>query len=275
MTTQSSLEDEYYLPEVGQWAERKHRLVSLYAEMFSTSMRNKWDHRVYVDLFTGAGCARIKGTQRTVLTSPLLAMSVPHPFTKYVLCDIDERCIEAVRARSAKRFPDLSVRCIQGDSNENAEAVLAEIRSSGKGSGLLAFCVVDPFRIANLSFETIRKLSVIRADFLVLIPSHMDANRQRVYEDPSNTRIADFTGSVDWRERYSGSVGDFGTFVVSEFGRSMEQLGFKNPQGNEVLITVPGTSQKLYYLAFYSRSDLANKFWREAQKYSHEQLDLF
>ena len=31
----------------------------------------------------------------------------------------------------------------------------------------------------------------------------------------------------------------------------------------------------LYHLAFFSRSQLGNKFWKEAKKYSNDQLDLF
>lgn len=42
-----SLEDDgLYTPEVRDWAERKYRLISYYAEMFATSMKDKWASRV-------------------------------------------------------------------------------------------------------------------------------------------------------------------------------------------------------------------------------------
>gem|GEM_PF-6491849 len=43
------LEDELVCPEVGGWAEDKHRLVSLYSALFSSGMKDKWNQRVYVN----------------------------------------------------------------------------------------------------------------------------------------------------------------------------------------------------------------------------------
>jgi hypothetical protein len=42
---------------------------------------------------------------------------------------------------------------------------------------VLAFCVVDPYRIADLAFDTLRQLSQRAVDFFVLLPSHMDVKR--------------------------------------------------------------------------------------------------
>ena len=44
---------------------------------------------------------------------------------------------------------------------------------------MLALCLVDPCAVRNLKFSTIRDLSSLLVDFLVLIPSHMDANRNQ------------------------------------------------------------------------------------------------
>ena len=92
MVVPGSLEhDGLHTPEVGSWSDVKYRLISNYAEMFSTSMRKKWDKRVYIDLFAGAGRAAIKDTKEIVETSSLLAMGVTHPFDRYVLCDSEAR----------------------------------------------------------------------------------------------------------------------------------------------------------------------------------------
>jgi hypothetical protein len=42
-------------PDVGSWAETKYRLLALYDELFWTGMKYKWDQRVYIDLYAGAG----------------------------------------------------------------------------------------------------------------------------------------------------------------------------------------------------------------------------
>ena len=41
-------DDGLFCPEVGKWAEDKHSLVSLYAKLFSTGMKEKWEERVYI-----------------------------------------------------------------------------------------------------------------------------------------------------------------------------------------------------------------------------------
>ena len=74
-------------PDVGSWAETKYRLLALYDELFSTGMKYKWDQRVYIDLYAGAGYARVKGTKKILKGSPILALTVTHPFDKYIFCE--------------------------------------------------------------------------------------------------------------------------------------------------------------------------------------------
>jgi hypothetical protein len=37
--------------QVGPWAIDKYSLVSLYDSLFSTGMKNRWNSRIYIDLF--------------------------------------------------------------------------------------------------------------------------------------------------------------------------------------------------------------------------------
>lgn len=62
-------DDGLPVDEVGPWAADKYRRVAMYAEIFSTAMKNVSPTRVYLDLFSGAGHALIKGTRKRVLTS--------------------------------------------------------------------------------------------------------------------------------------------------------------------------------------------------------------
>jgi hypothetical protein len=79
-------DDGLVCPEVRWWAESKYRLISLYDELFATGMKNKWDQRVYVDLYAGAGYSHIHGTDVRLKGSPLLALDVSCPFDKYISC---------------------------------------------------------------------------------------------------------------------------------------------------------------------------------------------
>lgn len=270
-------DDGLHTPTVGSWSDVKYRLISNYAEMFSTSMRKQWDKRVYIDLFAGAGRARIKDSTQIVATSSLLAMGVTHPFDRYILCDAEPRCIGALRERVNREYPDLDVVYLNGDCNEIVEDILGSAPPYSRTSRVLSFCVVDPYNVSNLKFKTIERLSSIYADFLVLIPSHMDAHReQAAYLGERSTAIEELVGNADWRVEHEGYRKQFGTFVVDQFGQSMKKLGFiyEGP-GTEVLVKLPKKNVKLYYLSFFSKSKLGMKFWNEAQKYSDDQMSLF
>jgi hypothetical protein len=105
----------------------------------------------------------------------------------------------------------------------------------------------------------------------------MDAHRnERVYVAPGNRTLEKFLGNPDWRLAWSRARGEFGNFVVDQFGQSMSRLGFiYDGPGDEVLVHLPRKNVKLYHLAFYGKSELAMKFWRQARKYSDAQMDLF
>ncbi|HEX9220335.1 MAG TPA: hypothetical protein VF858_07595, partial [Gemmatimonadaceae bacterium] len=70
--------------EIDPWAEQKYQYLGMYAQLFSTGMKNKWLHRIYLDLFSGPGYSRVRDTNRVVLGSPMIALSLPDRFDSYV-----------------------------------------------------------------------------------------------------------------------------------------------------------------------------------------------
>ncbi len=270
--------DGFYLPEVGPWSERKYRLVASYAHLFATGMKNKWDRRVFIDLFAAAGRATIAGTPRIIPTSSMLALAVRDPFDRYVMCEIDERCANALQQRVAREHPQADVVVIHGDCNQEVTRIRAELPKATRTNTMLALCLVDPCAVRNLKFSTIRDLSSLLVDFLVLIPSHMDANRNQTRLLRSDYPLLDeFLGGSDWREtwRERGSRGrarSFGTFIVEQFARSMESLGFLS-DGPGAEVPVRDRGRLLYYL-LYSRSPRGKEFWRKAVRSSDPQLPL-
>jgi hypothetical protein len=128
----------------------------------------------------------------------------------------------------------------------------------------------------NLRFATIETLSRRFMDFLVLIPSGMDVNRnEKPYVLESSRTVADFTGNPDWRaswrdEKAKGKT--FEAFMVEEFGRSMARLGYPAPSLEDgVVIRSVAKNLLLYRLMFYSKNRLGDKFWKQARKYSSPQ----
>lgn len=114
-------------PEVGPWTETKHRLVSFYAGLFASSMKHKWDRRVYVELYAGAGYARIRNTNKLILGSPLLALKVKDPFDKYIFCEEESNKLEALKIRAKQVAPNANIAFIPGNCDKRTADIVAEI----------------------------------------------------------------------------------------------------------------------------------------------------
>jgi three-Cys-motif partner protein len=269
--------DGLVLPEVGGWADTKYKLVEIYSQMFTTAMKGKWPALAYIDLFAAAGWGRVKGTQRIVAGTAVCVLRTPTEFDRYVLCEADPLRFAALEARVRRDFPRADVRFLEGDSNAIVDRVVA-----GLPARALTFCTVDPSRIAHLRFSTIERLAMIDRrrqrpiDFLVLIPSYMDAHRElKYYVNPTSTALAEFLGDPDWRddwerEAHGRRPREFGLFVVDAFGKAMQRLGYLWDIKDATLIK--SGEKKFYHLAFFSRHQLGRKFAREARKYAGSQL---
>ena len=273
-------DDGLITPEVGAWAEDKYRLVGNYAAMFATSMKKKWECRVYIDIFAGAGRARIEGTKRIIPASPILALEVEDKFDIYIFCESDEAKISTLRKRVSKVYPSANIRFLQGDTNNLTQDISREIPQPSRHFRVLGFCFVDPYSLRNLDFNTIRVLSSRLMDFLVLVPSYMDANRNIAhYLNPQNTAVDQFLGDPNWRKDWQQTEEkgeDFATFIVDRFGRQMASMGFLYAGIQEAkLIRSVEKNLPLYHLCFFSRNKLGQQFWKQARKYSQDQFELF
>jgi len=263
---------------VGDWAEDKYRLVQLYDQLFSTGMKNKWEVRVYIDLYAGPGVSRIRGTDRLLLGSPLLALAVPDPFDQYIFCEADESFRSALEQRVRKLFPSANAWFIPGDCNDQIEEVCRAIPSPSRERRVLSFCFVDPFDV-SLRFSTVRRLSYYYLDFLFLLALHMDANRNLAhYVSPDNVKIDEFLGLPGWRQLWETEErrgAKFPRFLAEQYSKQMETLRYL-PMPWEKMRHVRSTEKNtpLYSLALFSRNDLAHQFWDQVLYYGSDQLSL-
>lgn len=271
-------DDGLIIPEVGSWSIRKYCLIEQYAHMFATSMKNKWHCRVLIDLFAGCGYSKIKGSNNIVKTSPLLTLDIPDPFDLYIFCDIDEEKINALEFRIKRDYPNENPKLIKGDVNNSASRIIENIPQPSKNFRVLSFCIVDPYNIGDLNFKTLEQLSnSLYIDFLVLIPSYMDANRNLKNYLKNNT-IDKFLGKSNWRAEWDENSNriNFGCFIVQQFNKQMGNLDFIEVEDGEFIkISEPQKNCPLYHLAFYSKHKLAKKFWKEAIKGCSPQMNLF
>jgi len=270
-------DDKLYTPEVGSWAEDKYRLFWCYADLFATSMKEKWDQRVYIDLFAGAGHSRVEDTDRCLLGTPLLALRVAHTFDWYIFCDQDPHCISALRKRVETMRPTAEVRYIPGNVNRITSHILEEMPPLAPGKKVLGFCFADPFRLRDLHFSTIETLAQRYMDFMVLIPAMDPLRNEMIYLDPSSDVVDLFVGTPSWREewRKKQKTVTFDTFIASFFSSRMSHLNYTHGGlEDSLLVRSSEKNLPLYRLGFYSRHALGGRFWKEARKYSDPQLGL-
>jgi three-Cys-motif partner protein len=275
-------DDGLLLPEVGIWAVTKHKKIEYYSHLFASSMKKKWQCRIYIDLFAGAGKARIEGSKKIIPGSPLLALNIDYPFDRYLFCDKDPKNIEALNKRVKSYFPDRDCTFIVGDSNDHVEDIIKAIPRFTKSLRGLSFCLVDPFKAADIRFQTIKEISEhIYVDFLILIPSYMDINRNRVnYLKTRNISLDAYLGTYRWRDSWKqmhSKKKDFGLFVTEVFCFQMKSLGYiyESLSDLELIRMEIRQNLPLYHLAFFSKSELGLKFWRTTRKRTTNQLSFW
>jgi hypothetical protein len=76
-------DDSLEIMEVGNWSQKKYKLVGRYCDIFTSVMRNKWN-LIYIDLFCGPGFVK---------NSALIAMSLQHKFDFYALNDFNSKTV--------------------------------------------------------------------------------------------------------------------------------------------------------------------------------------
>ncbi len=272
-------EDGLLTPEVGSWSEDKYKLVGLYAGLFSTGMKFKWQQRVYIDLYAGAGIVRVARTGKLLLGSPLIALKARDPFDLYIFCEEDPEKLDALRLRAEKVSQKKKVLYVHGNCNTVIDKICNLIPTASSDNKVLSLCFVDPYDI-GIKFSTIKKLSARFVDFLVLLALYMDANRNYLnYLRTENTKVDDFLGMPEWREiweREKFAPVRFPDFLAQQYSRKMADLGYiDQPLHQMKLVRSDEKNLPLYRLALFSRHYKAYEFWGEVLKYSTDQPKLF
>ncbi|MBZ5628204.1 MAG: three-Cys-motif partner protein TcmP [Acidobacteriia bacterium] len=273
-----AVDDGLPCAEVGAWAELKYRLFVLYASLFSKGMKYKWDERVYIDLYAGAGFSRVRGTTKIIAGSPILALTVDDPFDKYIFCEQDPQLLSALRERTARIAPASNVAYIPGDCNSRIDDILAQIPPASREHTVLGLCFVDPFGI-GIKFDTLRRLSTRYLDFLCLLAVYMDANRNYArYLSEDSRKVDEFLGSADWRQKWTSVQAQgayFPKFLAEEFAASMKSLEYIPPPLYTMKeVRSDEKNLRLYYLALFSRDERAYEFWTQVLKYGTDQRSL-
>ena len=265
-------DDGLFTPTIKPHSLEKIRAHNRFARMFATSMREKWPQLAYIGLYAGAGHAKVDGTDMIVQTSALSVLRQPYPFTHYVFVENDPKCLTALPPRCKAIAPIANVTIIPKDVNESIAEVRASLPAWSKDKGLLSFCFVDPFN-TGVRFETIKALTDMRMDFLILLMLGTDARRNIAdyFHDPECNRIADFVDRADWRDEFKKD-GKIVRCALRLFDEAMQREGYPSASDAVLPIYAHGTKVLQYMLAFYSKNPVGRDLWQKSMR-SLKRLD--
>jgi three-Cys-motif partner protein len=162
---------------------------------------------------------------------------------------------------------------ICGDCNETIEQ--ANLPTTGLG---LAF--IDPTGISQISFDTVRKLTIGRQiDLIINFPEGMGIRMNlHQYTQTDESALTRFMGSARWKERYGQSLTSFDQVcaeIAKEYLDNLRSLGYLAVDSDWIPVRT-GQNTLLYYLLFASKNPRGNDFWRKIKRIGpHGERDLF
>lgn len=260
------------LRDSGSWIEEKHKRLEYFAKMFSSAMKPSakkqgWQHRVYLELFSGPGRCWVKSESREELGSPLRI--IEHDFTRFIFVDIDTKAARALERRLSAHPNAERVEIWNGDCAEVVDQL-----GIPKDSLTLAF--IDPTGIGHAPFDLVRKLRAkTRCDLLINIQHGMGIKmnlHQYLPDADEDCALTQFLGDESWKALKGLPTDSFFIEFLKKYRRKLADLGFKFSD-NQVLIR-NDRNLPLYLLLFASGHPKGQDFWNKALSGSDPQREF-
>jgi len=244
---------------VGLWTNDKHHYLRQYIEA-ARAVRAKFlpganrrgipGGAAFIDLFAGPGRARIYSNGVIIDGSPLIALAQEAaPFSRVILCDMDEENVSALRARTVKYGQRVQV--VPGDCNEKIDEIIASVPPYG-----LNLALIDPFNLDSLSFETLAKLAQVRRmDLIVHFPT-MDAKRNHAQGAVEKLGRATGSTSIDALIRKPKDTAK----AILALRANLEHLGYTGYESRSPPIRNTRNGV-LYHLVYFSKAGKGDAIW--------------
>lgn len=275
----SAPNDGFAIPEIEQWNLEKYRLIGKYIETFTENRREKSEDMIYVDLTAGSGVNRIKETGELVLGSPLIALSNPIAFSKYIFCERETELVQALKIRINKQFRRKNVVIFGRDVNIMTDKFSFYIPKATDKYKISGICLIDAFSM-NIHFEAIKALAELGMNFLLVLSMPMnDYQNYHHYNTEEKENLEKFMGaSFDQLEGLKETTDNelYFRHLVKNYKNQIEKLGYKTT-GSFQPMTSNEMQLPLYYLGYFAQNHSAEKMWKEVQKStaSRSQIKLF
>lgn len=126
----------------GVWTAEKLEVLEQYLTTFAQASRRSTE-TLYFDLFAGRIDNVERGTNRALLGSPRIALSVvDNPFSRLRFFELEQRYAEDLESVLRQEYPDRDFEVIPHDCNEAIHRVL---RSLASFNWAPAFAFIDPY----------------------------------------------------------------------------------------------------------------------------------
>jgi len=227
------------LDEIGYWSEIKLDIIRQYASAYSKIMNSQplIKEYLYIDGFAGAGVHISKTSKEFVLGSPLNALNISPPFSKFHFIDLD--------GGKAKMLTELvkhnkNVRIYEGDCNNILlDRIFPHVKYEEYKR---AICLLDPYGL-HLDWDVMETAGQLKTIEIFLNFPVMDMNMNVLWRNPDKVeqkqkdRMNVFWGDGSWREAaYEKQKGLFDTIeektsnkAIAEAFRKrlIQKAGFK------------------------------------------------
>lgn len=222
---------------------------------FTNAMYDKWS-LFYVDLFCGSGIDAIEDVGLD-WGSPLIAAQMSKQFRRLLLNDKDAKKISALKKRlqSHPQPYEPLILC------EDADTAIDNFIESIPTAKSLTLALIDPYRLKDLSFNSIRKLSSRRTDLIIYFPDAIDMirNWKAYYMGQEQSNLDRYLGTKIWRD----SLVETNRNKHIEILRSIyeDQLASLGYEFTSPLRVNSKEGRPLYRLIFASRRAVARGIW--------------
>ena len=254
-------EDGLPLDEVGPWARDKHERLRRYVDI-SRAARRKFTQgsggATYIDLYCGSGRSIIRDSNEKIDGSPLVAFKCARdrgvPFTDIHIADASEQSCRAAEQRIFAAGGSSKIEI--GIAEDTIVRIAKKLNPYG-----LHFAFLDPYNLEDLTFSVIETLCTFKHLDILIHVSAQDLQRNldaySATEDGPLDRFAPgWRGAVDLKQTQRATR----AALMDYWSSKLERLGFPAAEHAE-LVSGPSRNQRLYWLVFVARHDLAMEFW--------------
>jgi three-Cys-motif partner protein len=175
---------------VGPWVTRKVQFVDNQTTIFATGMKNRWEHRAYIELFAGPGLSYDRVGHEFIAGSAIRALD--RNFTHYAFMDIDRRAVNALRERIDARGKSAIAPVFQADCNSAVPAIQRVIPADA-----LTLAFIDPtsWQVRMSTIEALARDR--RVDLLMTFHA---GSMKRLAHMSGNGALDAFFGTDEWRD---------------------------------------------------------------------------